>query len=114
MPARSAMVHRALVERDMQEQTDAWNQTAAPDWRTHLHDLACRVWYDNGDEIQDGAKVAAVNRMRAIVPLGTDISVEDRIAAVTDRLGAELFAGPLRITAVARRRDHLALSLEVV
>lgn len=111
------MTHRATVQRDTTltaGRTDGWNQPAEPDWQPHLLDCPCRVWFTPGDEIMDGEKIANVDRLTAIFPTGTDIKPTDRLAEVSDRLGVELFPGPIRILTVGRRAGHIAVTLEAV
>lgn len=112
MSARQRMRQRATVERQMQTQRDDFGGRGTPDWRTHITELPCHLWQKSGREVADGQKVVAVDDRRMIVPLGTDVTTKDRIALVTDRLGTELFEGPMRIESVARRADHLELMLE--
>lgn len=104
---------RADIERNTDATTDSWNQKGV-DWEPHLADCACHLWYENGSEYVDGVKVAVVDELRAILPLGTDVTPADRLGDVTDKQGVVLFNGPLRILSVQRRRDHLVAKLEVV
>lgn len=116
MSARAQMTMRATVQRDSSKEgdPDSWGHSEEPDWDDHLEDVPCRVWFNSEREVTDGQKTAAIEDRRAIMPLGTDVTEGDRIANVTDRLGAELFDGPIRIESVGRRQDHLALMLEAV
>jgi hypothetical protein len=122
MSARSAMTHRATIERLTHSSPgateDEWGHAAAPegegDWEELEAAVPCRVWYSSEREVTDGDKTAAIEDRRAIMPLGTDVTEGDRILSVTDRRGNELFAGPIRIESVGRRIDHLALMLEAV
>lgn len=114
MSARQRMTQRATVERQMQVLRDDFGGRGTPDWREHLTDVPCRIWQTSGREVTDGNKVVAVDDRRLIVPLGTDVTTKDRIASVTDRLGVELYEGPMRIETIARRSSHLELMLEAV
>lgn len=106
------MTQRATVERQMQSGRDDFGGKGRPDWRAHLTDLPCCVWQTGGREVTDGDKVVTIDDRRMIVPLGTDVTTSDRIGGITDRLGVEIHAGPIRIESVARRRDHIELMLE--
>lgn len=114
MSARQRMRQRATVERQMQTTRNDWGGKGAPDWREHIKDLPCRIWQTSGMEVTDGDKTVAVDTRRMIVPLGTDVTTLDRISTVTDRLGDELYAGPMRIESLARKADHIELLLEAV
>ena len=114
MTVRQTMTYRAVIERNTVAGSTQWNQKPTPDWTTHLAACPCRVWYADGREVADGGKVVSVDQLKMIVPLGTDVTPADRLGDVSDRLGNVLFAGPVRIASVRRRRDHLAVKLEVV
>lgn len=114
MPARSAMTHRATIQRDMQSSTDEYNQPGRPQWEDHLVAHPCRAWFRSGREIQDGQKIASVNELSVIVPKGTDVTPGDRLDEVADRRGNVIFQGPVRIESIGQRRDHIALTLQVV
>lgn len=107
------MAHRCTIER-ASAGTDAWGNPAIPGWAVHLASLPCRAWYASGREVIDGGKSAVIEDRRMIVPRDTDVKEEDRVASVVNRKGEAIFAGPMRIEAVGRRRDHLALHLEAV
>ena len=113
MAARASMTMRATIERD-QGGTDDLGAPAAPDWQPSAWDVPCRVWHDPAQEVIDGNKTAVIEPRRAIFPLGTDLTEGDRLANVTDRRLAELFSGPIGVTSVGRRADHLAVVLEAV
>lgn len=120
MSARSQMIHRASIERDTQVGSDTWGNPDASTWTAHLSDVPCRVWYESEREVIGGTstgkgdKTAVIENRKMIVPLGTDVTESDRITAVDDRKGVELFNGPARIESVGRRRNHLVLSIEEV
>lgn len=107
------MKMRADIERNADGATDGWNQKGVS-WATHIEACPCRVWYENGSEYVDGVKTAVVDELRMIVPLGTDVKASDRVGDVTDRRGRVQFAGPIRISSVQHRADHIVAKLEVV
>lgn len=113
MSACSSMSHRATVERSTPANT-GWGNPGPDSWAPSSVDVRCRAWYDSGRE-QTGVegKTAEVELVRAIFPLGTDITSKDRLDSVRDRLGNVVFPGPLKVEAVGRRADHIPVTLEV-
>ena len=116
MGARGQMRMRATVERATATPDGGGGKTLA--WSTHLASLPCWAWFDarreGAGELTQGDKITVLEDRKMIVPLGTDVTERDRIAAVKDRRGATLFAGPMRIESVGRRDDHLELFLSEV
>ena len=110
MNARTKMTHRANAERDANTAKDEYNQSLPPNWQP-LAVVPCFVWFPTERKVDDTTKTAQVSRLLAMAPLGTDITVADRIANVTNRRSTELFAGPLSIQTVIRKADHLLLEL---
>jgi hypothetical protein len=111
--SRVNLTHRCVIERDVNagDTDDGWGNPSPPDWRTHLVAQPCRVWATVGQEVvANTTTVVPVEDVRLIVPLGTDVTEADRVAAVTDR-GAIVQVGPLQIRAVLARQDHLELVL---
>lgn len=104
-----ALTHRTTIERDGSAGTDDWGTPDVPDWQPHQTDLPCRLWAVTGREDVDGG-VHTVESLRMIVPLGTDVTVRDRIGDVTSR-GVIVANGPLSIRAILPRKDHLDLVL---
>ena len=49
-----------------------------------------------------------------IVPKGTDITEDDKLVSIQDRLGVSISASDFRIESVIRRAGHLELVLEEV
>lgn len=114
MGARSAMTMRALIEEDTAGGPDPYGHPLASSWSTKLTDVACRVYSKTRREVIDGDKTALVEDIRAIFPLTTNVIELNRLLNVKDRLGATLFAGPLSIDTLTRRRDHLEAALRRV
>lgn len=46
------------------------------------------------------------------MPLGTDVTEDDRIAQITDRQGSVLWAGPLRIDAIQHKHTQIEMDLQ--
>lgn len=105
---------RADVERNTASGTDAWNNPVAPSF-TALGTYPCWVWSKSGREIVDGEKTAAVEDLRIMLPLGTDVREDDEIARITDRKGTELIPGRLKIDAPPQRKHrHIEAPLQRV
>jgi hypothetical protein len=110
--SRANLTHRCTIQRDEAE-ADDWGNPGPADWQTHLEDVRCRFWVPTGQDIAAGTTVTAVDDARLIVPLGTDVTTNDRVSAVTAR-SAVLVPGPLTIRAVLPRADHIELVLKRV
>lgn len=77
---------------------------------TALSTTPCWTWTVNGDTLHRAEVSQDSTGYRAIMPLGTDITSDDKLEKVEDRSGAELF-GVMYIDAVLRRRDHLEIRM---
>lgn len=104
------MTMRLDVEQNTAAGTDAFGHPVIPVWAAKATESGI-VWTKARREILDGDKTALVEDIRALVPLGANVVETDRIANVKDRLGVVLFAGPLAIDTIQRRREHLELAL---
>lgn len=93
---------------------DDWGGSPEPDWKPHLVDLPCRVWFQSGREVTSPDKTAVIEDRKAILPVDADVTEGDRLRSVTDRRGREIQPGPMRIESVGRKDDHLLLALEAV
>jgi hypothetical protein len=80
----------------------------------------CRLWWWKASRSSDKSPSDQYARPQAsidvtganvFVPLGTDVTDEDRLARVEEN-GEVVAAGPFRIFAVNRYVDHLELALE--
>jgi hypothetical protein len=112
MSARSTMTHRTTIERDQAGADSSWGGTATPDWQPLLTGQPCRLWFKAGRQVVDGAKTAAIEDFRLLLPVDVDVTTRDRVGSVTDRLGRVIMEGPMLIDTVGRRRDHLAVMLK--
>ena len=113
MSARGRMTMRAVVERDTSSGTDAHGHPIKPSF-TALATVPCFVWSKQRREIVDGSKIAIIEDLRALFPLGADVVAGDEIASIDDRRGAELLAGRFQIETVQRKHNHLEAALERV
>lgn len=99
---------RAAVERDQATATDSWGGPVAPVFASIGEPLACFIWSISADDIEDGGKVAQVETYRGLFALSADLRPGDEIAAVTDRSGAAVLPGRLRVMGpVQRKHTHL-------
>ena len=110
-PIVSKMVHRAVIQRDGSSGVSAWNTPPAPTWKAHLT-VKCFAWSKTGREMIDEDKTVVIEDIRAIMPLGTDVTEKDRILSITDRQSSAIFGGPLGIDAVQRHGSHLEVTLQ--
>lgn len=108
--ARLSLIHRCTIERGSSS-PDEWGNPGPPTWSAHLSDQPCRTWATAGREVvTDTTTVVVVEDVRLILPLGTDVTEQDRVASVTYR-GDTVQAGPLGIRAVLVNQDHIELLL---
>ena len=105
------MVHRAVVQRDTATGTGDWNTAPAPTWAAHLAAAKCFAWSNAGREVVDKDKTVVVEDIKAIFPLGTDITEKDRISNITDRKSVVLFGGPMGVDKIQRHVSHLEANL---
>ena len=108
--SRLSLTHRCTIERGSSS-PDAWGNPGVPTWSAHLSDQPCRAWATAGREaVTDTTTVVVIEDVRLILPLGTDVTEQDRIASVTYR-GETTQDGPLGIRAVLVNADHIELLL---
>lgn len=118
MTARNAMYHRTTIQRDSNAQSDdaqdEWgNQLPASFTTTSTtNGVHCRYWYDASMTIMDGEKRILSTARFMLLPISTDVTVNDRVGDVTDRRGRVLAAGPMRIDELGTHEfDHLIAKL---
>ena len=92
---------RAVVSRSAAPAQDDWGRPGVPTFAA-IGTIPCFVSSKLRREVQTDGKTAVVEDLRAIVPVGADVAEGDRLA-VTDRLGASLFEGPLAVDTIVRR-----------
>lgn len=109
--SKLSLTHRVTIQRNAHGASeDSWGNPEEPGWEDHLTDLPCRVWTASGQEVIDPTTVVVMENMHLLLPIGTDVTENDRISAVTYR-GATIAAGPISIRAVMQHQDHLELML---
>ncbi len=102
---------RAHVERDQATATDSWGQPVAAAFAP-IAVVKCFAWSPSGREIADGDKSAQLLDMRAMFALGADVREDDEIARITDRRGAVITAGRLKVDGpVQHKHTHLEANL---
>lgn len=121
LPTVEAQVYTqiAVIERNGGATNGLGAETALA-WQP-LAKVPCRAWWWKGSRSSDKSPSGQYARPQLTMnvtggdmamPLGTDVTDEDRIAEVTDRTGATVEKGPFRVIAVNTYNDHLELSLE--
>ena len=107
------MIHRADIQNNTTLTVDDWGNPVPAAWAS-LSTLPCRAYTRVRKEVVDGNKTVLVEDLRALFPLKASISEDYRIANIKDRQGAVLFAGPLDISVLQRRGNHIEASLDKV
>jgi hypothetical protein len=107
------MTMRAALERNTNAALDEYGQPGPPNW-TALATVPAWWWTVAEREVSGPDKTAVFEDARMIVPRGTDVTEQDRVAAVRDRRDVLVRAGPLRIESVVSHRDHLELVLQAL
>ena len=113
MSCRTRMTMRAFFQRNSAG-ADDYGQPAPQVWGAIPSAAApktpCWTWVRSGDTRHRPEVSQDSTEHRMIIPLGTDVTSDDRVEKVQDRAGTELFP-TMYIDAVLRRRDHLELRL---
>ena len=109
--SRANLTHRCDIERGSNAGVDSGGWENTPNWASHLANVPCRAWQPAGREvILEHDSIVIDDEIRLILPLGTDVTEQDRVRAVSYR-GATIYSGPLQIRAILTRKDHLSLIL---
>ena len=115
MSTRQRMRHRAIIERNGNLTPDAYGQPDVPIWYVHVGGAPCYFWEPSAQRGEiAGERNADIYAHRLLLPLGVDITEEDRVNGVTDRRGQTISDGVFGITQIVRKPDHLLLVLETV
>jgi hypothetical protein len=113
--SRARMTMRAEIERDTATGTDAHGHPVAPVFAPTGDPVPCFVWSTASRQAVGAGRVALIEDIRAMFPVGADIRAGDEIARVTDRLGTVLVNGRLRVDGEPQRKHrHLEAALERV
>lgn len=114
MTARSRMILRALVERFASPGDDDFGNPLPGSWSTHISALPIWVHGSTEREAVTEETTAVVTDLKALIPLGSDVTESDRLNQVKDRQGNVVYAGILGIETVLFARTHLELTLSRV
>ena len=87
---------RAEIERSVSSSKDAWSQPVAPVFEP-LVVAPCFAWTPSAREVLDGKKVAAIEDVRMLIALSTDVTENDEVVQITNKRGDVLFAGRFRV-----------------
>lgn len=105
--SRVGMTHRCSLLRNAGA-TNTWG-TKDASYTAYLSNVACRAWYVTDTLLVEPAEVTPVATYHIALPLGTDVTVNDRVGPVTFR-GALVLAGPsYRIENLVRWPDRIEL-----
>ncbi len=108
MSCRSRMTHRAFIQRNGADK-NIYGHKSPQGWAA-LSTTPCYAWTVTGDTKNAPEVSQDSTSYKAIMPLDTDITSDDRLEKVENRIEAELF-GVLYIDAVLRRRDHFEIRM---
>lgn len=100
---------RAAVSRSPAQANDDWGRPGKPVFAS-AGSVPCFAWSKMRKEIRDEGKEVVIEDLRALVPIGADVTERDRLTIV-DRLGATLFGGPVAVVADTRKIGHRELML---
>ncbi len=108
---RVGMRFICYIEREVVGAEDAWGGTPVPTWAPSST-VRCSAWSSAVREAVSTDRTVVVEDNMVSVPLGTDVTENDRVSSVTTATGAPYFLGPMGISSVTRYSDHMELSLE--
>ncbi|MFN3990051.1 MAG: hypothetical protein ACK4IS_07315 [Erythrobacter sp.] len=107
------LTHRARIERDTATGNDSWGNAPVPHFTVLHHALACFFWSRNARELVDGTKTAMIEDARVMFALDADVREGDVITTITDRSGALVVDGRLKIEGpVQFKHNHLEAALQ--
>lgn len=108
MSVRQRMIYRAYIQRNGAS-ANTYGHASPGSWSA-LSTTACFFYIRRGDAQHEVEHSVAENRVRIQVPLGTDVTEDDRVQKVTDRQGVQVI-GLHYIDVVLRRKGHIELRL---
>jgi len=111
MSARARMTMRVFLQRNYATK-DPYGQPGPPEWQA-LEPVPCFAWAGSGkakQTVHGDVITITTDQPGMIVPSGTDIVNTDRVEAVRDRRGEDLF-GEMFVDAILHRKDHLEIGL---
>ena len=103
---------RAVVERNISS-GDAYGAPNPADWQYHST-VRCRLWWSHSTGIRSANRTyvsqnrsVPVSQGGMIVPLGTNITEQDRITQVIDANGNVLYDAVFTVTSVINNETHI-------
>ncbi len=102
---------RANIQRNQDTADDAYGHPEKPNFQEH-NQIPCRVFSKMRREVIDEEKIVMIEDLRGRFHSDVDLTEDDRILSVVDRQNKVLFAGPLAILALVRRRTYTEAVLE--
>lgn len=114
MTARAMMTMRTSILRN-QGTPDEFGAETDRAMTAIAEGVPCCCYYEKGRLEAQASGSTPVGGLMLLLPTRIDVTPDDQIGDVTDRLGVVLFSGPFTISGpVGRRRDHLTLALTEV
>lgn len=112
------MVQQAVIERDAGGTgTGPYGADQVPDWQPHLT-VRCRHWWTRSSGVRSGQReyenpqgVVPVDQGGIMVPLGTDVTEDDRIVAILNRADTIVIGPMIEIQAVVVQDTHMELAI---
>ena len=115
MSVRSAMKHRADVWRDDNlGETDPIGGPVAPDFQPYTAAQPCYLYQPKMGGEQQGDRNVNKYTWQMITPRNLDVTEQDQVRNVTDRIGAEITSHVFNIIQIVRKPQHWLLTLEAV
>jgi hypothetical protein len=113
----TSMVQQAVIERSVASE-DAAGAERSPVWRAHVT-VPCAFWWDKATGTRSAnrrfvnvSRDVAVSAGGMIIPSGTDVTVQDRVAAVLHADDSVLINGVFTILAVLNEFTHMEIDVE--
>lgn len=98
------MVHRAVIERQVNVGVDSFGQPLLSDFQVNGTFPVLAV-PKTITQVVDGDKLAVIPVLELLAAAADDVLESDRVQNITDRLGVEVFAGPFKILSVEQQRQ---------
>ena len=115
MSVRSVMKHRADIWRDGNlGSTDGYNNPVAPSFALYTAQQPCYLYQPRLGGEQQGKRNTNIYTWQMLIPQGADITEQDQVRNVTNRVGTEITSHTFNIIQIVRRPQHYILTLEAV
>ncbi len=115
MSVISRMRHRADIWRDANlGETDPHGGPVAADFQLYAASQVCYIYQPRlGGEIQ-GDRNVNIYTWQMLIPQGVDITEQDQVRNVTNRVGTEITSHTFNIIQIVRKPFHWISTLEAV